>query len=122
MQPESLSDEQLRSLAQEVHSGIVGSETDWLEWKSALDLTRAAARFEGSRQILGMANRVPGLARRNCGGYGYILVGVEPGAMPGTDRFDPAQLHDWIDPYIGATGTCVAAPLHPGREHHGSRD
>ena len=104
MQPESLSDEQLRSLAQEVHSGIVGSETDWLEWKSALDLTRAAARFEGSRQILGMANRVPGLARRNCGGYGYILVGVEPGAMPGTDRFDPAQLHDWIDPYIGATG------------------
>ena len=104
MQPGSLSDEQLRSLAREIHAGIVGSETDWLEWKSALDLTTAAARFEASRQILGMANRVPGLARRNCGGYGYIVVGVEPGAMPGTDRFDPAQLHDWIDRYIGATG------------------
>ena len=104
MQRGSLSDEQLRSLAKEIHAGIAGSETDWLEWKSALDLTAAAARFEASRQILGMANRVPGLARRNCSGYGYILVGVEPGAMPGTARFDPAQLHDWIDPYIGATG------------------
>ena len=97
-------DEQLRSLAKAVHSDVVGSETDWLEWKSALDLPTAAARFAASRQILGMANRVPGLARRNCGGYGYILVGVEPGAMPGTDRFDPARLHDWINPYIGATG------------------
>ena len=104
MQPGSLSDEQLRSLAKEIHAGIVGSETDWLEWKSALDLATAAARFGLSRQILGMANRVPGLARRNCGGYGYILVGVEPGATPGTARSDPAQLHDWIDPYIGATG------------------
>ena len=104
MQPESLSDAQLRSLTKEIHDGTIGSETDWLEWKSALDLAKAEARFEVSRQILGMANRVPGLARRNCGGYGYILVGVEQGAMRGTDRFDPAQLHDWINPYIGATG------------------
>ncbi len=79
MQPESLSDAQLRSLAKEIHDGIIGSETDWLEWKSALDLAKAEARFEVSRQILGMANRVPGLARRNRGGYGYILVGVEQG-------------------------------------------
>lgn len=104
MQPASLSDEQLRSLANDIHAGIVGSETDWLEWKSALDLTTAPARFEASRQILGMANRDPALARRNRGGYGYVLVGVEPGAMSGTGRVDAAQLHDWIDPYIGATG------------------
>lgn len=104
MQPGSLSDEQLRSLAKEIHAGIIGSETDWLEWKSTLDLTTAPGRFEVSRQILGMANRVPGLARQNCGGHGYILVGVEPGAMPGTDRLDPAQLHDGINPYLGATG------------------
>lgn len=104
MQPRSLSDEQLRSLAREIHAGSVGSETDWLEWKSALDLATTPARFEVARQILGMANRDPGLARRNRGGYGYILVGVELGAMPGTDRFDPAELHDGIDRYIGATG------------------
>ena len=51
-----------------------------------------------------MANRGPGLARQYCGGYGYVLVGIEPGAMCGTDPFDPAILHDWINPYIGATG------------------
>lgn len=104
MQPGSLSDEQLRSLAKKIHAGVVGSETDWLEWKSALDLTTTAGRFEASRQILGMANRVPGLARQNCGGYGYILVGVEQGAMPGTDRLDPARLHDGVNPYLEATG------------------
>lgn len=104
MQPGSLSDEQLRSLAKEVRDGVTDTETDWLEWKRALDLTAPAGRFEVSRQILGMANRVPGLARRNCGGYGYILVGVEQGALLGTARFDPAQIHDWFDPYIGATG------------------
>ena len=104
MQPGSLSDEQLQSLAKEISDGIVDSETDWLEWKSALDLTKAKARFEVSRQILGMANRGPGLARQYCGGYGYVLVGIEPGAMCGTDPFDPAILHDWINPYIGATG------------------
>lgn len=104
MQPGSLSDERLRSLAKDVRDCIHFSETDWLEWKSALDLTTPKARFEVSRQILGMANRVPGVARRNCGGYGYILVGVEPGAMTGTVQSDPAQLHDWINPYIGATG------------------
>lgn len=57
-----------------------------------------------SRQILGMANRVPGLARQNCGGYGYVLVGVARAAMCGTDRLDPAQLHDGINPYVDATG------------------
>ena len=104
MQPRSLSDEQLQTLAKEIRDGIVGIETDWLEWKSALDLNIAEARFGLSKPILGMANRDPGLPGRNRGGYGYVLVGVEPGAMPGTDQFDPAKLHDWIDPYIGATG------------------
>ena len=104
MQPGSLSDEQLQSLAKEIRDDSVSSETDWLEWKSALDLTQTKARFGVSKQILGMANRDPGLARRNRGGYGYVLVGVEPGAMRGTERFDPAELHDWINPYIGATG------------------
>ena len=49
MQPGSLSDEQLQSLAKEISDGIVDSEMDWLEWKSALDLTKAKACFEVSR-------------------------------------------------------------------------
>ena len=104
MQPGPLSDEQLRSLAKEVRDGVTDTETDWLEWKRGLDLTAPEERFKASKQILGMANRVPGLARRNCGGCGYVLLGVEQGALRGTDWLDPAQLHDWIDPYIGATG------------------
>ena len=37
MQPGSLSDEQLQSLAKEIRDDSVSSETDWLEWKSALE-------------------------------------------------------------------------------------
>ena len=99
-----LHNEQLRLLSGEIRDGTIGTETDWLEWKRELDLTVAKGRFEVSRQILGMANRVPSLARRNCSGYGYILVGVEQGTVHGMEQFDPAQLHDWINPYIGATG------------------
>ncbi len=104
MQRGPLSDARLLALASEIGDGTVCSETDWLEWKRELDLTTKRARFQLSKHILGMANRLPGAAQRNCEGYGYIFIGVEGGSMPGTPQIDPAQLHDWINPYIGATG------------------
>ncbi len=99
-----LSDERLRALAREISEGRMSSEEDWLEWKRELDLNNQRARFRLSKHILGMANRSPEVAQRNCEGYGYIFVGVEDGSMPGTLPIDPAQLHDGINPYIGATG------------------
>ncbi|MDE0602013.1 MAG: hypothetical protein OXI56_09520 [bacterium] len=99
-----LSDERLRVLAREIRAGRMSIEEDWLEWKRELDLNDQRARFRLSKHILGMANRPPEVAQRNCEGYGYIFIGVEKGSFPGAPQFDPAQLHDWINPYIGATG------------------
>ncbi|MCQ3804875.1 MAG: ATP-binding protein [Acidimicrobiia bacterium] len=99
-----MSDDRLRALALEISEGRFGGEEDWLEWKRELDLNKRLGRFQLSKQILGMANRSPEVAQGNCEGYGYIFIGVEDGSMPGTLPIDPAQLHDGINPYVGATG------------------
>lgn len=103
MRPEPLSNARLRALVEEIRDGIV-VEADWVEWKSSLDFSTANGRFPLPKNVLGMANRLPETALRNLGGYGYILVGVEPGSVAGVNTVDPAQLHDWVDPYLGAKG------------------
>lgn len=78
-------------------------ETDWLEWKSALDLVRAEGRFNVARAILGLANRRPDYAQRVCEGYGFVVVGAEPGEVAGVDDVDPAVLDDGLSPYLGGS-------------------
>lgn len=104
MRSEALSDAQIGVLAEEIRDGVISAETDWVEWKRSIDFSTAEGRFPLAKNVLGMANRMPETALRNLGGYGYILVGAEPGSIVGVDPVDPARLHDWIDPYIGATG------------------
>lgn len=99
-----LSEGRLRALACEINEGRISNESDWLEWKRVLDLNKPLARFHLSKHILGMANRSPEVAQGYCEGYGYIFIGVEKGSMPGSPQVDPAKLHDWINPYVGATG------------------
>lgn len=134
MQPKTLSDARIRVLAEEIRDGVITAESDWLEWKRSIDFFTAEGRFRLAKNVLGMANRMPETALRNLGGCGYILVGVELGLIVGVDPVDPAQLHDGIDPYIGATGpdwqpryvtvddktlaVFEVAPPHPGDPIH----
>ena len=104
MRHTALSDARIRALAEEIRDGAITAESDWVEWKRSIDFSTAEGRFPLAKNVLGMANRMPETALRNLGGYGYILVGVELGLIVGVDPVDPAHLHDWIDPYIGATG------------------
>ena len=104
MQHEALSDAQIRTLAEEIRDGTIAAETDWVEWKRSIDFSTAGGRFPLAKNVLGMANRMPEIALRNLGGYGYIVAGAKRGSIVGVDPVDPAKLHDWIDPYIGATG------------------
>ncbi|WP_420446791.1 helix-turn-helix domain-containing protein [Candidatus Poriferisodalis sp.] len=99
-----MSDVQLVALVEDIRDGSCAAETDAVEWKSTLDFTKADSRFALPKNVLGMANRLPAIARRDFGGFGYILVGVEAGSIPGVPPVDAAQIHDWIDPYVGATG------------------
>jgi hypothetical protein len=61
-------------------------ETDWLEWKCPPELTESTARGHLARNILGMANRHPDHAKRFTEGYGYVVVGTEPGNVVGVPR------------------------------------
>jgi hypothetical protein len=79
-------------------------ETDWIEWKSFRPLTTAEGRADAARHILGFANRHPDRAARDLEGCGYLLIGVQPGRLFGTDRIDPAELEAGLRLYLGDAG------------------
>jgi hypothetical protein len=73
----------------------------WLEWKSTLQLSKAAGRFTVAKAILGFANRMPDVAAQWAEGHAYILVGAAPGNHCGTSVIDPADLFPWLTQYTG---------------------
>lgn len=85
-----------------VFSGSAGTaEKDWLEWKTEYDLTTVHGRLGVARQVMSFANRHPDRAAQHAEGLGYLLLGVEPGNLPGVPEFDSADLENWLAPYIG---------------------
>src|SRR6266511_468010 len=87
---------QLTALVRAVRDADSHDEHRWIEWKSGLDLTTAAGQGHIAKAVLGLANRQPAAAAHHAGGYGYLLVGVEPGAIfvRHTGRTDPATPAD----------------------------
>lgn len=83
----------LRGLVHAIVAAHPSDESDWIEWKTDVDLGDKAGCFLVAKAILGMANRPVEVAARTCGGFGYIAVGVEPGNLVGVQVPDPA---DWI--------------------------
>lgn len=79
-------------------------ETAGLEWKSELNLSEASAQFSAGRQILGFANRHPDRVQGEFGGCAHLLVGAEPQQLLGVQGHDPADIDNWISPYVGADG------------------
>jgi hypothetical protein len=75
-------------------------ETDWIEWKSALDVSTPEGAFKVARTILGFGNRDPDYAARFTRGCSYFLIGVEPGAVVGTTIYDAADVEQWMGRFI----------------------
>lgn len=91
-----------RRLAAAIRDSAPGiQETDWLEWKSTLDLSTPADRFEVARFVLGAANRDPERAAADAEGTAYLAAGVEPGIVHGIERRDVAQIEDAVSRFIG---------------------
>lgn len=93
-----------QALVAAVHGAQDHNEYDWIEWKLPIALGRAEGNFALAKQVLGMANREPNRAAQNVAGHGYVLVGVQPGDVPGMDPTDPADLEGWINKYVGQDG------------------
>src|SRR5688500_15853364 len=94
----------LLALVRAILSAHTDEETDWLEWKSTLDLTSHAGRVHLARGILGLANRMPERAAHYCEGLGYLVVGAEPGNLAGVSPIDTAKLDDGLKPFLGPPG------------------
>jgi hypothetical protein len=90
-------------------------ETHWIEWKSDLDLTKAASQIKVAKTILGFANRMPDVAGTVCEGLGYFIVGAGPGHVTGTAPIDGSDLEKGLIRYVAADGP-VWAP-HPVTVH-----
>jgi hypothetical protein len=96
-------------LVEAVLNASENDESDWIEWKSGLDLRGKETQGTLARHILGMANRRPEHAARYAAGCGYIIVGAEPGRCAGVAEVDPAVLSQGMHPYLGAEGPGWAA-------------
>lgn len=91
---------ELRELVEAIFNSPPGTqETNWLEWKSQLDLGTLAGRFAIAKAILGFANRSAEQAQLKCAGVAYMVVGVEPGAAAGVTPVDHAVLSHKIKTY-----------------------
>jgi hypothetical protein len=71
-------------------------ETEYLEWKSAYDLSKRPGAAAAARQMIGMANRDDASGARHAEGHAYILIGVEPGSVPGVPQWDAAEIESWL--------------------------
>jgi hypothetical protein len=91
---------------QELIRAVLGAdpsdESDWLEWKTELDLRQKPGCFHVAKAILGMANRTVEAAARSCGGYGYVVIGAEPRNLTGVFVPDPADWVTRVQTYLGS--------------------
>lgn len=106
---------ELTGLVSAIVAASPNDETDWLEWKSGMDLGRKDSHVTTARNILGMANRRVAEALRQAGGCGYIVIGAEPGSVTGVTEVDPADLSQAVEVYLGSAGPSWSASyLHVG--------
>lgn len=89
-----------RDLVHAIVGAHASDESEWLEWKTNLDLNTKSGCFHVAKAILGMANRPVDVAARACGGFGYIVIGVEPENLAGVEMPDPAQWIDRVEVYL----------------------
>lgn len=92
------------ALLQAVYAAQPEDETDWLEWKRHVRLDTKADQFKLAKMILGLANRTAADAHRFVEGFGYVIVGMEPGHTEGTAQLDAADVDSRLMKYLGDQG------------------
>lgn len=93
-----------RRLVEAVRDGEHGVELDWLEWKAQLDMSSKSGIAHVARVVIGMANRGPAAAQTVAEGFGYVVIGVEPGSLEGIEVPDPADFDNRLRVYLGDDG------------------
>jgi schlafen family protein len=71
------------SLLAAIEAAAPEDESDWIEWKSTLDLTDKNHLAHIAKAIIAFANRDPAVASQRVEGRGLLIVGVTPGRVQG---------------------------------------
>ncbi|MFI2708927.1 helix-turn-helix domain-containing protein [Micromonospora sp. NPDC018662] len=80
-------------------------EQTWLEWKSTLNLrSKEQMATIVAKAIIALANRDPVEAATHVAGVGILVIGLEPGNVPGVEQIDNADLDKMLTTYLGADG------------------
>lgn len=79
------------------------SEPEWLEWKVPADpLPKWTPRI--AWYVGGFGNRPVAWAQRAVEGFGFLLLGAEPGRVAGVDPIDTADLIKGVTAFLGPSG------------------
>lgn len=97
-----LGERALRSVLDHVLAVGDEAETNYLEVKSALDLTGTEGVATTAKFLLGAANRRPKEALRYFHGYAVLVIGAQKGHAVGVARgVEAHELEDRLRPYLG---------------------
>jgi hypothetical protein len=89
------------AIVEYIRSAPALQETDFLEWKTAYDLSTKPGRAATSKHLIAFANRDFAQAERSAEGFAYLIVGVELGNLAGVPVWDSADIENWLSPYTG---------------------
>lgn len=87
-------------LLEAIESASPSDESDWIEFKANLDLSKRTARPILAKAIVAFANRHVARAARHLNGRALVVIGLEPGNLVGAPTIDPAELNNAIQPYL----------------------
>lgn len=89
------------ALVQYIRDSPSLQEKDWVEWKTGYDLTGKPGRASVAKHLIGFSNRDPSAESLTSDGFAYLLLGVQPGLLRGTELLDSADIENGIRPYVG---------------------
>ena len=84
-------------------------EDFWLEQKSQIDPLRSPGIGKIAKCLIGMANRLPGVAARAMDGHGLMVCGLKDGHRIGVSRTEDHQLENALHPFLGDEGPVWSA-------------
>jgi hypothetical protein len=83
-----------------IESSAATDENMWLEHKAGLDPSTKPGAAALAKAIIAFANRDPNRSTAWLGGHAIVVIGLEPGNVPGIEPLDPAVLHDKVSRYL----------------------
>ncbi len=94
-----------------VDAASPSDESDWIEFKANLNLSKRVERPVLAKAIIAFANREVNRAAAHLGGRAVITVGLEPGKVVDVP-IDPADLTNWLEPFLGDPSPRWTAQYH----------